>query len=252
MCTLTWFVKNGGYELFFNRDERVQRRHAQPPTVQKADGVEYISPTDADAGGTWIAANHFGVTVCLLNHYQFEQIETYKDWTSRGEIVRQFSTAHSPQLAAKKFLSLELVDFRAFRMFIIDRTGANCLCVWDGHSARVEPNVVNPKSSSSVDAQQVKSRRRKLFTDLTLAETRNTQKYLDYHASHLPSKSKESVCMHRADANTVSLSYVSVDANGVAFAYADGAPCIAPLGSPLCIKVRAVPQFSDETVVAWR
>ena len=28
-----------------------------------------IAPIDADGGGTWIAANERGLTVCLLNHY---------------------------------------------------------------------------------------------------------------------------------------------------------------------------------------
>jgi hypothetical protein len=209
--------------------------------------VDYISPTDADAGGTWIAANHFGVTVCLLNHYQFEQIKTYKQWTSRGEIVRQFASTRSPGLAAAQFHGLELEDYRAFRMFIIDRSGANCLCVWDGHSARVEQNVVTPKSSSSVDARHVKQLRKQLFADMELATSMDTQQYLKFHASHLPSKSKESVCMHRDDANTVSLSYVNATADRIEFSYADGAPCVAGLQTPISIRVHPV---TTEKVVA--
>jgi len=46
MCTMTWFTKEDGYELFFNRDERKSRRRAQLPTVQQhVNGIEYISPT---------------------------------------------------------------------------------------------------------------------------------------------------------------------------------------------------------------
>ena len=92
MCTMTWFKSADGYELFFNRDEQLSRQRALLPTIQTHSKIDYISPTDADAGGTWIALNQFGVTVCLLNHYEFQQIETYKDWTSRGEIVRSFAT----------------------------------------------------------------------------------------------------------------------------------------------------------------
>lgn len=237
MCTMTWFVNDDGYELFFNRDERLSRSRAEPPTTQQGEGVHYLSPTDADAGGTWIACNQFGVTVCLLNHYQFEQIETYKQWTSRGEIVRRFATVASPILAEQQFLRLELEDYRAFRMFIIEPMGRNRLCVWDGHKARVERNVVTPKSSSSIDAQHVKALRKQLFADMRLADSQDPKRYLDYHASHLPEKSQESVCMHREDAKTVSLSHVRVTREQVEFAYADGPPCEAKMMAPLTLAV---------------
>ena len=233
---MTWFVKEDGYELFFNRDERKSRSRAELPTSQFADGVQYLSPTDPDAGGTWIAANQFGVTVCLLNHYQFEQIETYKNWISRGEMVRKFATVASITEVDNLFESLELEDYRAFRMFVIEPKGNNRLCVWDGHSGRIERNVTTPKSSSSVDAQHVKSVRKSLFADLNLVESKNVDDYINYHASHLPSRSKESVCMHREDASTVSLSHVSVSGQGVSFRYADGSPCEAALGPALAMR----------------
>lgn len=235
MCTMTWFKSRGGYELFFNRDERLSRRRAVLPTVQEFDGVQYISPTDADAGGTWIAVNQFGFTVCLLNHYQFEQIETYKAWTSRGEIVRRFAVTSDLDLAEQRFRELDLEDYRAFRMFIIERNGDNRLCVWDGHAARVEVNVSKPKSSSSVDARHVKTVRKELFEEMKLIESNNSLDYIDYHSSHLPNRSKESVCMHREDAKTVSFSYVCVSSTEVAFRYADGSPCEAELGAALTV-----------------
>jgi uncharacterized protein with NRDE domain len=236
MCTMTWFVEPGGYQLFFNRDERKSRRRAELPTCQTNSGVQYLSPTDADAGGTWIAVNQFGVTVCLLNHYQFEQIETYKNWTSRGEIVRLFASISSLATAEQLFASLELDDYRAFRMFIIDHHGANRLCVWDGHSARIERDLKTPKSSSSVDAKHVKLVRKELFAKLNLVDSKRVDDYINYHASHLPSRSKESVCMHRDDAGTVSLSHVSVSSKGISFRYADGAPCEALMGPVLSIS----------------
>lgn len=237
MCTMTWFVKEeGGYELFFNRDERVSRRRAELPSVHEFSGVQYLSPIDADAGGTWIASNQYGITVCLLNHYQFEQIETYKAWTSRGEIVKKFASTLDLSNAEELFNSMGLDDYRAFRMFIIAPNGDNLLCVWDGHSARVEQNVSSPKSSSSVDAKHVKSLRKQLFADMGLTHSQNVDDYLKYHSSHQPSRSKESVCMHREDANTVSLSHVSVTHNSISFRYADGCPCEAEIGPALVMK----------------
>lgn len=230
---MTWFVSDEGYELFFNRDERVSRRRAELPSLHNSTDVHYLSPTDADAGGTWIAVNNYGVTVCLLNHYQFEQLEAYKKWISRGEMVREFATTINLAQAEQQFNLLDLDDYRAFRMFIIAQDGSNLLCVWDGHSARVENNVNTPKSSSSVDAKNVKSLRKQLFTDMNLIESKNTQDYIRYHTSHMPSRSKESVCMHREDANTISLSHVCVSKDSVSFRYADGSPCEAELGPEL-------------------
>ncbi|MEM7357761.1 MAG: NRDE family protein [Pseudomonadota bacterium] len=241
---MTWFVKEGGYELFFNRDESILRSHADLPTLQQQRDIAYLSPTDADAGGTWIAVNQFGVTVCLLNHYQFEQIETYKQWTSRGEIVRSFATTESLRGVDQRFSMMELDDYRAFRMFIIDRFGNNRLCVWDGHQARVEEGVDRPKSSSAVDARHVKQVRKDLFTSMGLTSSQDSDKFLAYHASHDPDKSQESVCMHRADANTVSLSHVDVSASGVNFSYADGPPCEATMGEPLFLALQAISETS--------
>ena len=69
MCTATWIISKNGYELFFNRDELKTRLVAVPPTMAAVNQIRYISPADADAGGTWIAVNEFGFAACLLNHY---------------------------------------------------------------------------------------------------------------------------------------------------------------------------------------
>lgn len=237
MCTMTWFLKDEGYELFFNRDEQTSRRRAELPATQKQNSISYISPTDADAGGTWIAVNEFGITVCLLNHYEFEQIKTYKDWVSRGEIVRNFTTINSIADAIADFNKLELANYRAFRMFVIEPNGNNVLFVWDGHQAKVQRNVSTPKSSSSVNAKHVKANRKQYFADLNLINSTDVDDYLSFHNSHYPSKSEQSVCMHREDANTVSLSHISIDSNIARFAYTDGSPCESQFEPTIEIKL---------------
>ncbi|NND81450.1 MAG: hypothetical protein HKN50_03400 [Gammaproteobacteria bacterium] len=249
MCTLTWFLNSDGYELFFNRDESIARARAQLPTVQATEQVQYIAPTDADAGGTWIAVNQHGIAVCLLNHYQYQQMASYKKWISRGEVVRQFAGLSTLAEARPRFRKLALQDYRAFRMLIIDAGGKNCLCVWDGHQARVEQQVTPLKSSSAADAHRVKRLRRDLFATSGLAQSQQRDAFLDYHASHVPNKSAHSVCMHRPEANTVSLSHLRVTADEVQFRYADGAPCAAPLGRALSLP-RVSPTASPLALVS--
>lgn len=237
MCTMTWFQKEQGYELFFNRDEQITRSQAKLPTVQIREGIQYISPTDTDAGGSWIAVNQFGVTVCLLNHYQFEQIATYKNWLSRGDIVRNLAISNTISRAAHQFKQLDLENYRAFRLFMIEKSGRNALFVWDGHQTRIENDVSAPKSSSSVNAKFVKASRKQTFDDLKLQDSTQLDDHLVFHSSHYPDKSAQSVCMHRADANTVSLSHIDVDRDLANFAYADGAPCVTKLDSALTINL---------------
>lgn len=233
MCTLTWYTHAHGYELFFNRDESIERLRANPPALGSFEGCRYIAPIDADAGGTWISVNEHGLTVCILNHYQFEQLKTYKTWVSRGVLVQKMADLQSLDQASRRFNALNLTDFRAFRLFVITPEGENRMFVWDGHSPRTEYNVLQPKSSSAVDSMHVKDKRRQLYKELISPNNKTVDAHLTFHASHHPKASSESVCMHRPEANTVSMSHISVDRDVIRFAYADGAPCTAQLGSPI-------------------
>ena len=237
MCTLTWFVKDTGYELFFNRDERKTRSRAQLPLVHNRANVSFISPTDTDAGGTWIATNHFGITVCLLNYYQFEQVESSRDWISRGKLVRDFAITSHLDLADEKMRTLDLNQYRAFRLFIIESNGNNRLFVWNGKQLKIEKNIIGPKSSSSVTTKKVKTARYQLYADANLSASKHCGDYLNFHRSHSPEKSALSVCMHRDDANTVSLSHVEVSNHTASFAYADGSPCSVALQEALTLDL---------------
>ena len=46
-----------------------------------------------------------------------------------------------------------------------------------------------------------------------------------FHRSHAPARSAYSTCMHRADAETVSFSWIQVTHQETDFCYTPGAPC---------------------------
>ncbi len=69
MCTVSWLADHDGYCLLFNRDEKRTRGVAQPPQIYLRDQVRFVAPIGADGGGTWLASNEYGVTICLLNAY---------------------------------------------------------------------------------------------------------------------------------------------------------------------------------------
>src|SRR5438128_3586814 len=67
MCTISWFHRSNGYQLLCNRDEKLTRKSALEPRLAIRNGTRFLAPVDGDFGGTWIATNEFGVSVCLLN-----------------------------------------------------------------------------------------------------------------------------------------------------------------------------------------
>ena len=56
------------------------------------------------------------------------------------------------------------------------------------------------------------------------------------------------ICMHRDDANTVSLSHISVDSTIARFNYADGAPCESSFEPP--IEIELIDQPAESAVAA--
>lgn len=238
MCTLSWFKTAEGYELFFNRDEQVTRRRAELPEIYTSSSVKIIAPTDADAGGTWIAVNQYGLSLCLLNHYDSEiGLDTNREWVSRGTIVRELASNEALGLVELAFAGLDLLQFKPFRLFVLNPAGKSLFFTWDGKQVSMERNIDKPRTSSSYDPQTVRRVRKELFANSGLHDCNDRQRFLDFHASHDPEASAYSVCMHRDDANTVSLSHIVVDEANISFAYADGPPCQAPLSEPLHIPI---------------
>jgi hypothetical protein len=83
-----------------------------------------------------------------------------------------------------------------------------------------------PLISSSFAPRSVEVYRRRLFQ--TLAATRgcvDEKLLMDFHASHTPIPSAYSPCMHRDNADTVSLSRVTVADGVIEFAYFPNSPC---------------------------
>lgn len=224
MCTLSWFPTSAGYELFFNRDERRSRGPARPPTL-RAGSPRIVAPTDADAGGSWIAVNDRGLTVCLLNGYQSgDRTGTF---VSRGQIVLELARQRDVAAALAVLERQEVRRLRSFQILAIDPHEQGTR-TWDGE--RLGP-VESPSAdevvvSSSFLWVEVCRSRRETFRQIVDGKHRAAV-HRRAHASHLPERGPSSICMHREDARTVSFSHVVVDREAVRFSYLDDAPCRA-------------------------
>ena len=235
MCTLTWLVEPEGYSLVFNRDELKTRQRALPPSLHSSEsGVSFLSPTDTDAGGSWLAVNEYGLTICLLNNYDAPE-PLPRHTHSRGEIVRTLATSASLDELRSHLLSMSLTSYRGFDLVVF----ANEITQfrWDTREL-VEQQPVQPLTSSSYKSELVCEARRQHYA--SLGPVTSLSQLEAFHASHLdenlaPVDGKplyaHSVCVHRPDAETVSQCQVVVRPDIVSIGYRDGSPCTAPLGA---------------------
>ena len=227
MCTVTWLQQPGGYQLYCNRDEKRTRGVAYAPEIHFRDGVRYVAPTDRDHGGTWIAVNEHGLSVCLLNGDYTKLGMHAPERRSRGHVVTALAT--SPR-AADALALLRREDLRAYDPFVLlllvpDRPPV--IARWNGVLLRLESRPGDQRflTSSSYDTAGV---RRARVADYRLHckwETDRVEAARAFHACHGPAPSAYSVCMHRPDAETVSFSQIHVTRKEIAFLYSPAAPC---------------------------
>lgn len=235
MCTATWLEEGDRRQIFFSRDELRSRQRALPPQVGLRNGVSYLAPVDADAGGTWIAVNQWGLVLGLLNRNARPGAPTPGgEPLSRGLLVSSLIDAVDGGSVAERLAAADLDRYRPFTLLIFDAASPPVSAAWDGLELSRESAVERPVSSSSLGAEGAASHRCLLWRQVEAGPI-DGDRLLDFHRSHRPERGPFSPCMHRPDARTVSLSRLIVAPDRVSLAYADGPPCRAPLGPPLSL-----------------
>ena len=227
MCTLSWVPLLGGYALAMNRDERRTRARGLPPTQTLLRDVPVLMPVDPDAGGTWISVNGLGTSLALLNRYEESPQDPRGAFTSRGLLIREMAWVAGPNELEAELAARPLASYRPFTLASLARGGAPQLFDWDGHrlsrSAVGEPGLVRASSGSNqVEAERVRG---ELFRAAAGEPGGLTPAALErLHRSHLPVKGQLSICMHREEALTVSLSLVKVNKKEISIFYVNGSP----------------------------
>ena len=243
MCTVSWLRQVKGYVLLCNRDERHSRKPASGPKVGEVRGVSYVAPVDGDHRGSWVGTNQFGLTLCLLNRYGDWKPDPNRDYTSRGLLLVGLLDCRGSQHLSKRLNHIELNRFPPFTMLalsvdepptLIDWTGLECTIQLDA-----EPRM--PLTSSSLKDPNVSALRRRVLAEMASQRGSIDQELLhEFHRTHLPKRGPHSVCMHRDDAATVSLSIVSVGPASVEFLYHPKSPCLKATEEEASLKRTAV------------
>lgn len=226
MCTLSFHAGARGYELFFSRDERRARPVAEAPRESRARDVRFLAPRDPLGGGAWLAVNERGVTVALLNRYD-DRRPCRGPLESRGGVVLAVAGAGDPDEVEATLRELRLARYAAFDLAVFALGAPVRRLGWDGFGLEVDRDPRGPLASSAVAESEARAWRIRRYSELR-GEA--------FHRDHLAPRPELATCMHRAEAETVSLSRIRVTSDRVALAYAAGAPCRARLGPELELR----------------
>ncbi len=239
MCTVSWLFSPDGFDLLSNRDESHQRSPALPPRRWERAGVAFLAPVDGDAGGSWVTVNEHGLALCLLNLYGIEPPPrpAGSAVASRGELVVGLAVEPAVEAVAARLEGQELGRFRPFTLLALAPPAAALAWRWDGRRLvrlTAGSGLEMPLVSSGYDVAAARRARQALLAEMEAESGGLSGELLyEFHRSHRPERGPASPCMHRHDAETVSLSWVRVRRDEVSLAYAAGSPCVTPLGPAL-------------------
>ena len=224
MCTLTWSgVREGGYELFFNRDELNTRGAEQPPRLEIRDGVGFVAPRDSDRGGAWLLTNAHGVTVALLNDYTAQWRPPTGNRGSRGAVVLACAMAATVQAAVDLAGGMDLAEakVRAFRLVVLGADGEARRLHWAGETLVEEREEwLAFATSSSFQTEAVCAERCRRFELLLAGRAVVADDELAaFHWTYDAANGAASVLMRRPGARTRSVTRVSVRRGHVEMGY---------------------------------
>jgi hypothetical protein len=228
VCTLSWAPAGDGYRILFNRDERYARAAAQPPLARCHRGVRVLAPTDGDFGGTWIGVNEAGVAAALLNRYHDGPTDPPRSRVSRGLLVADLLDAGSAAELIERIGDRDLAPYQPFTIAAFGPAESVRLADWDGRhlegSQATAPGLL--RTSSGRDQATAERVRAEAFRRLVPPGREADPAWLRrFHRSHQPERGPFSVCMHRDEAATQSMTEIVVTGSARLIRYRPGSPC---------------------------
>lgn len=226
MCSVSFVPRATGYDLAMNRDEARSRPPAHPPR-EVQDGLRRLLFPYESGGGTWIGLNDLGHTFALINWYA-QPLRVLQNPLSRGWIVRGILSSGTAMEAQHRLENEALDRVQPFRLLSFWNNLSQVReWRWNGSTLQSQawPWERRHWFSSGHDepgAQQTRQAVADAETDLGTIEHLRA-----LHAAHAPERGPYSICMHRAEAVTVSYTEVRVRTNEYAIYYLNQAPCEA-------------------------
>ncbi|RBP85646.1 hypothetical protein EBI01_02520 [Marinomonas rhizomae] len=220
MCSVSWWIDESGYQIFFNRDEQKMRASALPPQSFVQQDTEVLMPIDPVGQGSWISLNEQGLSLCLLNNYQGKK--PAGELISRGQLLKALSSAESIAKVERQFSQLDLQQFAPFILLAFE-LGNDKVREFQWNGGRISIDyAISPHFSSAVALENVVTYRQSIYCELA---AKTPGDLMSFHSQHHPEHSHLSVCMHREDAQTVSFTHIQAAKDNLQMSYVAGSPC---------------------------
>lgn len=213
-----------------NRDEQVSRPRALAPRRQWTGARASLYPCET-GGGTWIGVSEVGLSLALINWYAKPQRDRAL-CVSRGIIIPHLLAAENLAEVAAMFADLPLAKINPFRLVAVSFEERRLReWRWDGKDLTCSRFGWKPRHwfSSGYDEALANKKRAAVVREAAKPTQAGLRKL---HQSHLPEPGPFSICMHRADAKSVSYTEIVAARSDVAMRYAAGSPCTGKLGAP--------------------
>lgn len=220
MCTATIIpAEGGGFRVVMNRDElRSRPRALRPAAIDLDSGVRAAWPTDALAGGTWVAASDRGLVLGLLNGNPrpYPALPDEATLVSRGMLIPGLISAPGPRQAMADLRAMDLSRIAPFRLVAVGQ-GLIADAVWDARRLRIARREMRPMCyvSSGLGDVLVAPRLR-LFKRWIARFGVSSQAQDAFHEHRWPRRPEVSVMMERDEARTVSVTSIEVREDGSA------------------------------------
>jgi len=243
MCTLSFVPNDRGYFVSMNRDELLSRGTALSPQLFRSGTASALYPYEPD-GGTWLAANEFGVTLALLNWNDAAKTMGGEKQKSRGLVIPVLIGSSGASEVNETLRTQPLsgtLPFCLVGVFAREREVGEWR--WDGQRLMHNRHSWNIRHwfSSGWSDETAAARRGATFDAARSDADAGSLAWLRrLHRSHQPEPGAFSVCVHRDDASTVSYSEIVCGPTKLEFSYQPGQPCAdREFSKPVALRLAA-------------
>lgn len=221
MCTVTYIPTKEGCIITSNRDEKITRERALPPTEYHIEGKKITFPKDPKAGGTWIAHSETKIVV-LLNGAQEKHLPKPNYRKSRGLVVLKLISVEN---SLQYWESVDLTDIEPFTIILFEN---NKLVQLQWNEVEKTEEVIDEKqfhiwSSSTLYFKEIREQRKTWFHNFMQNKSNPTGEEILHFHQFTESENKDfGLQINRNNVlKTISITQCQVTQNNIEMRYLD-------------------------------